>query len=257
MKQKPIQTIYAEFNDDPTTWQNYVAPELDAALVKELEAIATLPNGQPRFRVRWGCDCYIDVEDQLEINENGLVVGVEKGGRFHQDALVIFDKANGYTYKDEKGFLKFVKTGEKDTAPAGVILDPVIETVSIGCPRFRVEEFLDRQTSEIFGDGDYFTIWTVEEKKFIRETETEIQIESVYNPFSRYDVEQAKNLYNERLNETPDKIRAAFIKDQEARAARKIARAEQQKAENEAMVDQFFTDKSYKQIEGVKSYASH
>lgn len=257
MKQKPIKTIYPEFTGEPETWINPARPFIDEALVKELEAIARQPDGSPRYIVEWMPDCRTYYEDVPEYNENGLCIGVERGGFFHdaQAQLCIFDVATAYRYEDERGRTRLLKPGDKDTAPQNAILKPVIETVSIAKPRWRVREYLDSETSPIFGAGDYFTVWTCEVLEQTGETDEEIEVTSTYRAFSRYDVNQAQNLYNERQKLTKsDKIRALEIQAAEALKI-KAENQRQTDEENRAIAEKFFFDEQYKKTPGVQIYA--
>ncbi len=253
--QKPTKFIYPEFTGESETWTNPARPFIDAALIKELEGLARAPDGAPRFKVEWMPDCRVHYEDVPEYNEAGLIIGIEKGGLFHDDPLCIFDVATAYRYEDERGRTILLKPGETDTAPKNAVLKPVIETVSIAKPRWRVCEYLDSETSPIYGAGDYFTVWMCEVLEQTGETDEAIEVTSTYREFSRYDVQQAQNVFNERQRLTKsDKIRALEIQAAEALEIK----AENERLldeENRQIIEKFFLDKEYKQTPGVQIYA--
>ena len=246
-KPKGVMTIYPEFGSDWKAWGNPIAPAIDAKLVKELEDIARRTDGNPIYRVRWGCDCYEELENLPEINENGLLVGIEKGGYFHDEPLCIFDYVSGYKYKDKNGREIYLPAKERQLAPDGVILEEIQATKSIGVPRWRVEFFVDQIRDAALGLGFYITLWHCQElsKPFLTPEGTLAQ-RSLYRPFSRIDVEMARNRFNERSKLTKTDIQIAIEKQEAEKLRLKINKINQQREEDKAMVDQFFRDKEYK-----------
>lgn len=248
MKNRKTETlIYPEFTEDPATWHNVARPPIDEKLVKELENISRTADGRPRYKVEYLADRYQAIEDESEINENGLIVGVERGGAYHENPLAIFQVEIGERYKLTNGQEIFYPTARRHEVPFdAVCIETVYETRSIGVPRYAVFELLDSRTHPFFPkDGVYIQQWVIDERVKTGETETEIKVQSNPRPFLRYDVEAAKRLFTLRNNLKKEEIEKGLEREKAEQARAKAHLQEETKGEWRATTDKFFRDKQY------------
>lgn len=243
---KPRIISYPEFGSDYRNWKNPDKFYINENLVKKLESLAKTPSGAPMFRVRFAPECFQGFDDLGEYNSTGMEVGVEKGGKVHQYPLVVYTIVAGFEYRSEiTQKIEYVPFDQRKQIPADAIVSEVDEERSISVPRFVVEQFQDRSIHPMFGVGDYYKCWFVEEQVVKSEDEQNIYVESRRREFSEYDIDLCRQLLHIQRTMSKEDIAADLQKQKQAKAKADADKVAEERGILDDEIDKFFRDKEY------------